>query len=67
MIITLAHQRKFHYCSKGARRFCKRHDLDFLEFVRNGYDESVLLETGDAMAIKLVEFAKNMEASDGGK
>lgn len=59
MIIT--HQdmkRHMRYCNSGAREFFERHDLDWSEFVKNGLPDQVLIDTGDAMAIRLVEKVK---------
>ena len=46
------------YCNTGARDFFKRHGLDWSDFIKNGIDDQVLIETGDAMAIRLVERIK---------
>ena len=59
MIVT--HQdmkRHMSYCNAGAREFFRRHDLDWAEFVKNGVPDHVLVATGDAMAIRLVEKVK---------
>lgn len=57
MIIKPEHGHAIGYCAKGMRLFCQTYGLDYLEFVRNGFDESVFLATGDPMAIYLVETA----------
>ena len=54
-VITIRDARKLKYCSRGIREFCDRHDLDYTNFIKNGIDCSDLLETGDSMAIRLVE------------
>lgn len=46
------------YCIKGIKEFCKRYGIDFRNFVKHGIDEEVLLKTGDAMAVKVVERAR---------
>lgn len=65
MIITLTHLKSVPiangrngYCNKGARPFFERHGLDWNEFRKNGLDEQVFLDTGDAMALRLVEHAR---------
>lgn len=58
MIITLDHARRMGYCSSGIRLFAKKYKLDLREFCHNGIDESVLISTGDEMAIAIVEEAK---------
>lgn len=57
MIIKMEHVRKARMCSAGARDFFKNHGLDYSDFLKNGVDSSVLLQTGDAMAIRVVEVA----------
>ncbi len=57
MIITMADIRRIHFCSKGARDFFNRHNLDWNEFVKNGLPEEVILATKDQMAIGVVEAA----------
>jgi len=59
LIITLKDVRRLNYCSSGARAWFKRHDLDWLDFLRNGIPASKMLATNDALAAKLVEFVKN--------
>lgn len=42
-------------CSAGCRKFCKKHDLDWDEFLTNGIDQDTLLSTNDGMARWVVE------------
>jgi hypothetical protein len=58
MIVTVSHVRQAKYCMVGARRFFKRHNLDWSDFLRNGIEEDVLKQTGDAMALKVIEVAR---------
>lgn len=44
-------------CSGGARTFFKDHGWDWGDFLSNGIDEELLLETGDIFAKKAVEVA----------
>lgn len=53
------------YCARQSRAFFAEHGLDWLAFVRAGIDAEVLLATGNALAVHLVEHARNMEAGDG--
>ena len=57
MIITMRDIRKAKMCSRGARAFFERHDLDWDAFLKTGVDAQKLLATGDAMAAKVVEVA----------
>lgn len=64
MKITIEHVRgtkgfnaRDRLCVPGARIWFKEHDLDFRDFLRNGIDEEILLATGDAFALAVVEQA----------
>jgi len=57
-VITMRDIRRAKMCSKGAREFFARHNLDWSEFLRNGIEEDKLLNTGDAMARRVVEVAR---------
>lgn len=57
MKITSKHRHMAGICRRGMQAFYKRHGLDWSEFLKNGTDEQVLLDTGDAMAKYLVEVA----------
>lgn len=66
MIVIYADLRACNFCSRGARDWFKRHNLNYLDFVQNGLHESVLAATGDALAIRVIEQArKRVEAQDG--
>lgn len=46
------------YCNSASRQFFERHGLDWAAFVRNGIEAERLTATGDALAITLVEHAR---------
>jgi hypothetical protein len=52
------------YCHGQARVFFERHGLDWLEFVRNGIDAQRLIDTGDALALRVVEHAREVACGD---
>jgi hypothetical protein len=58
MIVTIHDARKLGYCLSGMSQFFARHSLDFRSFVQNGIDEQALLNTGDFMAVAVVEMAQ---------
>lgn len=58
MTITMAHVRKAKMCSRGARAFLSRHGVVWSDFLKNGIDSDFLEQTGDAMALKVVEVAR---------
>ena len=55
MRITLMDCREQGYCITGVRLFCKKHDINFMAFARDGIDASILEELNDSMANKIVE------------
>ena len=58
MIITMRHVRKAGMCSHGGRAFAKKYNFDWNDFLRHGVEEEILLDTKDAMMIRLVEVAR---------
>ena len=51
-------------CHDGAKRWWKRHDLDWTDFVNNGIPGQKLLDTGCGLA-KRVVVAAETEATSG--
>lgn len=62
MIITITDIRNAGHCVAGARSWAKAYDIDFRDFLKNGIDADVLLATGDAMAVQVVERKIEREA-----
>ena len=56
-LVTIKDARSIKYCKKGSRKFFKRYNLDWDEFVKIGISAKQLLDTGDAMAERVVEVA----------
>jgi len=52
-------------CNKGVRLFFSQNGLSYSDFVHNGIDEQLLLDTNDAMARKVVEYARVRRGQDG--
>jgi len=65
MRITITDIRNAGHCVAGARTWFGEYDLDFRDFLKNGIDADVLLATGDAMAVQVVERKIEREHSDG--
>lgn len=59
IIITMRTIRASGMCSNGARAFFQAHNLDWSKFLKEGIDCETVEATGDAMALKVVEVAKN--------
>lgn len=58
MIVTMRDVRAASMCSKGARRFFERHDLDWARFLREGIEHEELEAIDDAMCRKVIEVAR---------
>ena len=64
MNITMSHLRQTRgfsarpgFCARGVRAWFAKHNLDYNDFLKNGIDEQRLLDTGDPMAVAVVEQA----------
>lgn len=58
VIVRMEHIRAARMCSRGARAFFARHNLDWQTFLKDGLPAEVLAATGDAMALQVVEVAR---------
>ena len=56
--VTIAHVRAAGLCVHGTRTWFARQGLDFRAFLERGLSASALLATGDAMAARVVEVAR---------
>lgn len=54
---------KMGYCMAGCRAWAARHGIDWSAFVREGLPAERLVETGDAMALAVVEWKKQKTLS----
>ena len=59
--VTIDDVRAVGLCVNGTRVWFARHDLDFRAFLRHGCAADTLLATGDAMAWRVVEHARQQE------
>jgi len=53
------HLREDHLCMGGSREFFKQHGLSWMDFLENGILADDLAATGNPMAIKVAENARN--------
>lgn len=58
ILVTMEDVRIAKMCSRGAREFFKRHNLDWDRFLKEGLPVEMIEATGDAMAIKVAEVAR---------
>lgn len=59
MIITIQHCASMGYCSRGLRAFAKKHNLDWIKFIKEGIDEKELESIDDGMIKETIERVKN--------
>lgn len=62
MIVTHEQAKALGYCNAGLRRWFEGREISFDTFRRDGATDEWLLSTGDAMAQRLVEFAREQAA-----
>lgn len=58
IIVKMADIRSAKMCSGGTRDFFKRHGMDWNKFLAEGLPEEQFIATGDAMAMQVVEKAR---------
>ncbi len=64
LLITIDHVRTAGLCVHGTRTWFARQGLDFRAFLREGIAADVLLATGDAMALRVVEHARQQTTQE---
>ncbi len=47
------------FCARGARAWCKAHGIDWSRMVKTGVPAAELEATGDAIALRVIEFAES--------
>lgn len=68
LTITAKHVQAAHMCLiPGAQNFFKRHNLNFRDFIKNGIDAELLIATGDALALEVVELARKQAGETDGR
>lgn len=63
--VTMRDIRAAKLCAGGTRIWFKRQGLDHSDFLTNGIPARVLIETGDALALRAVAAAQERAGSDG--
>lgn len=58
VLVKMEHVRASKMCSRGARAFFQRHNLDWNTFIREGLPIEQIEATGDAMALQVAEVAR---------
>jgi len=65
MRITVTDIQQAGHCAVGIRRWFNEHGLNFRSFLKDGIDAAVLLDTGDALAQRVVDLKIKREARRG--
>jgi hypothetical protein len=65
--VTVQDLRASRLCFQGARPWFARHGLDWPQFLANGLDAEVLVQTGDALALRVIAIAEAREAVETGQ
>jgi len=58
VIIYMSDIRAARMCSRGTRDFFKRHGMDWNKFLKEGLPVEQVINTGDPMAMQVVEVAR---------
>jgi len=59
MIVTMRHVRAAGMCSEGAREFCKRYEINWLDFLKNGIEAERLRHIDNALLQQVLKVAEN--------
>jgi len=65
MTVRVSDLKKVGYCARGARRWFEARGFDFRDFLANGIAARTLVETGDALALRVVRLKIEREQADG--
>ncbi|WP_232209698.1 hypothetical protein [Rhodobacter ferrooxidans] len=65
LIVTLQDLRAARLCFQGARPWFRRQGLDWQQFQIHGIDAEILAASGDALALRVIEAARNRVGRDG--
>lgn len=64
LIVRMKHLRAAGMCNREPRIWFKRQGLSWSDFITNGIPASILIETGDGLAAKVVEIARQEAANE---
>lgn len=64
--MIMLHMRHIHaggYCSRGARAWCERHNINYMEFLQHGIAVERIEASGDAFALHVCRLAREEYAA----
>lgn len=64
IMVKIQHLRAADFCRRGARAWFQHYDLPWGEFLENGLPVEQIEATGDALALRVAQIARE-EAADG--
>lgn len=65
LIVRIGDITRVGHCPSGVRRWFTAHELDFRAFMRDGISARTLVETGDALALRVVALKLDRESAHG--
>lgn len=63
ILLRIHHIHKAGYCSRGAREWCKRHNVNYTDFILNGIAVERIEAVGDAFCIEVCKIARDEHAA----
>lgn len=63
--INIEDFRKYKICTKGLRKFCMRHNIDWATLIKDGIDHQVFINTGDGFAFRVINEIKERKKNRG--
>lgn len=67
IIVKVADIRAVHFCARGARAWFKKHDLDYVNFLKDGLPISKVEAIGDALGNAVAQHARDAAEVNNGK
>lgn len=58
IIVHMRHVRAANLCARGCREWFKRYEMSWTDFLTSGCPASILVATGDPLARRAVEIAR---------
>lgn len=63
ILLRIQHIHKGGYCSRGARAWAARHNINYTQFVLHGIDVEIIEKVGDAFAMHVCQIARDEHAA----
>lgn len=63
ILLHIKHIHQGGYCSRGARTWAARHNINYTQFVLHGIDVEIIERIGDAFALHVCQLAREEHAA----